>query len=212
MELEKLIRDPELDKAQKELNEALDIAEREWNNIRLSLELCGDIGNFDKEDFMIGIIEEDVILRQPLRSPTKSVSGYSPTFYPMYLVRNLLLMEDKFSDQGYKSIEAVYVFVELANQAAQRLGLDGNFAMGFASGYGNVRTGWIAEKGWGEEREIFSKIFFRGRKIDYDWEFYWNSTRTRLKSIYDKFIVWQQNPKVYNKETKSKAIVKPFIV
>lgn len=212
MELEKLIRDPELDRAQKELSEALDIAEREWEKVRTSLELCGDIGEFNKEDFMVGIIEEDVIVRQPLRSPTKSVSGYSPTFYPMYFVRNLLLMEDKFSHHNYKTVEALYVFVELTVQAALRLGLEGNFAMGFASGYGNVRTGWIAEKGWPEEREVFSSIFFRGRRICHDWEFFWNSTKTSLKKAYDKFKNWQENPQLHKKETRSDSIVKPFIV
>jgi len=82
MELEELLKDREFDEGAKRLNEALLIAQREWENVRSSLELSGDIGEFDKEDFMIGVIAEDVIIREPLLSPTKSVSVYAPTFYP----------------------------------------------------------------------------------------------------------------------------------
>ena len=120
MELEELLRDREFDEGEKRLNDAIAIAQREWENVRSSLELAGDIGEFDKEDFMIGIIEEDVIIREPLLSPTKSVSGYSPTFYPMYFVQNLLTMDEKLGKEGYRTIESLYVFVELATKASER--------------------------------------------------------------------------------------------
>ena len=212
MELEELIKDSDLDKERKRLNRALDIASREWENIKCSLELCGDIGEFDKEDFMIGIIEEDVIIRNPLESPTKSVSGDSPTFYPMYLIKNLLVMEDKFSDFNYRTIEASHVFVELATVAANRLDLNGTFAMAFASGYAFVRSGWIAEKGLLVEREIFINRFFKGVKTDYDWDFHLQSIKIRFQEIFQIFKKWQDNPEIYKKEARSKAVVKPFIV
>ena len=211
MKLDELIKEQE-SKNLKELNYALSIAKREWENIRVSLSLCGDIGDFNKEDFMVGIIEEDVIVRQPLSSPTKSVSGYSPTYYPMYFLKNILIMDDKYDDLGYNTLEAMYVFVELATKAVSRLGLDGNFAMGFGAGYANARTGWIAEKGWPEERKFFLSEFFRGRKTDYKWEFYWTSVQEKLKEIFDKFSEWKNNPDNYLKETKSKAVVKPMLV
>jgi hypothetical protein len=193
------------------LEKALGIAKREWTNIRLSLGLCGDIGEFRKEDFMVGIIEEDVIIREPILSPTKSVSGYAPTFYPMYLIRNLTLMDMKFSDYGYKTVEALYVFIELTIKAVERLGLVGTFSAGFGSGYGYVRTGWIGEKGRAEEREIFSKMFFKGRK-KYDWDFNSTSVKERLKQIFDRFMAWQKDPKLYEAEVKLKARVKPMMV
>lgn len=193
------------------LEKALGIARREWANIGLSLELCGDIGEFREEDFMVGIIEEDVIIKEPIISPTKSVSGYAPTFYPMYLVRNLTLMDMKFSDYGYKTVEALYVFIELGIKAVERLGLLGTFSAGFGSGYGYVRTGWIGEKGRVEEREIFSKMFFSGRR-SYDWDFHWTSVREKFKLIFDKFMAWQKDPRLYEKEVRSKAKVKPMMV
>ena len=211
VQLEDLIKEQER-KETEELNASLRIAEREWNNVRMSLELCGDIGDFCKEDFMVGIIEEDVIFRQPLGSPTKSVSGYSPTYYPMYFLRNLLVMDDKMSDLGYRSIEAMYVFIELATKAVSRLGLDGNFAMGFGSGYGYVRTGWIAEKGWVVERDIFHREFFRGRKERYNWDFFWHSIKERFLHNFKTFESWKNDPDLYVRETKSKAKIKPLLV
>lgn len=211
MQLENLIKEQET-KNHKELNMALQIAEREWEKIRTSLELCGDIGKFDKEDFMVGIIDEDVIVRQPLSNPTKSVSVYSPTYYPMYFLMNVLIMEDKFEDMKYNSLEAMYVYIELATKAVMRLGLEGNLAMGFGAGYAYVRTGWIAEKGWAEEREIFHGEFFKGRTIYYNWEFIWNSVKEKIEGIFNKFSEWKDNPEIYNKETKSKAKVIPMMV
>ncbi len=212
MDLEELLRDREFDEGEKRLNDALVIAHREWEHVRSSLELAGDIGEFDKEDFMIGIIEEDVIIREPLLSPTKSVSGYSPTFYPMYFVQNLLTMDEKLGKEGYRTIESLYVFVELATKASERLGLIGTFAISFGAGYGSARSGWIAEKGFPLERELFVKMFFRNRKKSHDWDFYWTSVKDNLNGIFSKFESWQNDEKLYKKEVKSKAIVKPMLV
>ncbi len=212
MELEQLLRDREYDEGEKRLNEALAIAEREWENVRSSLVNAGDIGAFNKEDFMIGIIEEDVIIRKPLLSPTKSVSVYDPTFYPMYFVQNCLTMDSKIAKEGYKTIEALYVFVELATKASERLGLTGSFSMSFGAGYGSARTGWIAEKGYPLERELFVKMFFRNRKKGYGWDFYWTSVRENLAGIYSKFEAWQNDENLYKREVKSEAIIKPMLV
>jgi len=212
MELEELLKDREFDEGQKRLNKALVIAQREWENVRSSLELSGDIGEFDKEDFMIGVIEEDVIIREPLLSPTKSVSVYAPTYYPMYFVKNLLTMDQKLAKEGYSTIEALYVFVEIATKAAGRLGLNGSFSMSFGAGYGSARAGWIAEKGYPLERELFVKMFFRNRNEGYDWDFFWNSVKENLNGIFIKFQTWQNDESLYKKEVKSDAIVKPMLV
>ncbi len=210
--LDELIQGKELTEGKIKIAKALRIAVREWENIRLSLQLCGDIGEFSKDDFMIGIISEDIIINHPLKSPTKSVSFFSPTYYPMYFVANLLVMEEKMSEDGYGTVEALYTFIELVTKAAFRLGLEGNFGMGFGSGYANVRTRWIGEKGYTQERLRFEKIFFQNRSKDYDWEFYWTSVQEDMKNVYDQFIFWRDNPEDYSRDTKSKAKVKPLIV
>ncbi|MEM7008906.1 MAG: hypothetical protein AAF462_07220 [Thermodesulfobacteriota bacterium] len=212
MQLEELLRDRQFDEGEKRLKKALEIAQREWENVRSSLKLAGDIGEFNKEDFMIGVIEEDVIIREPELSPTKSVSVYSPTFYPMYFVQNLLTMDEKLSKEGYKTIEALYVFVELATKASERLGLTGSFSMCFGAGYGSARTGWIAEKGYPLERELFVKMFFKNRSTTYDWDFYWASVRENLSQIFSKFESWQNDEDLYKKEVKSQAVTKPMLV
>ena len=211
-ELEDLLKDREFEEGEKKLLEALEIAYDEWNKVALSLELIGDIGAFSKEDFMIGVIEEDVIIRKPLSSPTKSVSFYDPTFYPMYFVENLLSMNKKLSSKGYKTTDALYVYIELATRAAERLGLIGSFSMSFGAGYGSARTGWIAEKGYPVEREIFQKMFFKDRNEHYDWDFHWNSVKENLKDIFGKWSAWQKDEQLYIKESKSPAVVKPMLV
>ncbi len=212
MELEELLRDREYDEGEKRLNRALEIAEREWENIRSSLVLAGDIGGFNKEDFMIGVIEEDVIIRKPLLSPTKSVSVYDPTFYPMYFISNCLAMDEQLAKEGYRTVEALYVFVELATKASERLGLTGSFSMSFGAGYGSARSGWIAEKGFPLEREIFVKMFFKNRSKSHDWDFNWTSVRENLADIFAKFKSWQNDEDLYKREVKSTAIIKPMLV
>ena len=195
-----------------EIARASEIAREEWEKIRVSLALCGDIGEFCGDDFMLGTISGETITREPLGSPTKSVSLYSPTYYPMYLLKNLREFREKFPEKNYRTTEALYVYVELVNAAALRLGLEGTLAMGFASGYANIRTGWIAEKGLAEESAIFSEMFFSDRPKKYDWDFHWTSVRRRFGEIYEKFIAWQRSPELYLEESKSRATVKPFIV
>jgi hypothetical protein len=210
--IEDLLKDKEYEDRKKTLEKAVEIAKREWANIRVSLGLCGDVGEFDEKDFMIGIIEEDVIIKEPVISPSKSVSFYAPSFYPMYLMRNLILMDEKLPKYGYKTVEALYVYIELVTKAVERIGLVGTFSMGFGAGYGNVRTGWIGEKGRREEREIFFNMFFKGQSPDYDWDFHWNSVKKRLKQIFDKFMAWQKDPNLYKREVRPKVKVKPMMV
>ena len=200
------------DETAREIASASEIAREEWEKIRVSLALCGDTGDFCGDDFMLGTISEETIAREPLGSPTKSVSVYSPTYYPMYLVKNLHEFREKFPEKNYRTTEALYVYVELVNAAALRLGLEGMLAMGFACGYANVRTGWIVEKGLPEQSAIFSEMFFSDRPKNYDWDFHWTSIRQKFGEIHEKFVAWQRSPALYLKESKSKAVVKPFIV
>jgi hypothetical protein len=54
-------------------------------------------------------------------------------------------------------------------------------------------------------------MFFKGR-VNYEWEFHWTSIRQRLKLIFTRFIAWQKNPKLYEREVKPRAKVKPMMV
>lgn len=198
-------------------DQAIEYANELWECVRTSLMLCGDTGEFDKSEFMIGPIDEDVIIRAPMLSRTKSVSGYSPTFYPMYFVGNLTVMREKFEEKGFNTPEALYIFIELAAKASARLGLKGTFSIGFGSGYGRVRTGWIGEKSQPEESEIFYKMFFPKelflfKKNKHEWEFHWTSVQERIKSIFDKFSEWQNDPELFSQEVRPSAKTVPMMV
>ncbi len=194
------------------IERAAAVAAREWENVRISLGLCGDIGEFRADDFMLGTISEDTIARAPFTGRTKSVSLYSPTYYPVYLVENLLGFDEEFADKRYSSVKALYVYVEIVNTAALRLGLAGTMAMGFASGYAHARTGWTVEKGLPEQRAVFTEIFFSRRSGNYDWDFHWDSVRRAFADVYDKFSRWRACPDLFREETRTMAVVKPFIV
>jgi hypothetical protein len=99
-----------------EVQKAFQLAKREWKNIGSSLILCGDVGVLDFKDMNGG-------------------SGR------LSLYRDMVEMENKFPKYGYSSKEAARVFTVLASNAGERLGLKGEFAKSFSSGYSLVRTG-----------------------------------------------------------------------
>jgi hypothetical protein len=168
---------------QMEIIRALEIAGREWGNIRSSLEMCGDIGEFDSENPINSRITETEDPR---------------------LVENLNDMENKVETYGYFTQEAAYVFSALGSSAAVSLGLVGGLSEAFGNGYSWVRTGWI-EENVGKQQVIkhlfFMKIFFP--KIFFPLGGYFNldfnscETKTKLKAVFNRFIAWQDNPKSY---------------
>ena len=199
------------------LRRAQEIALREWLNVARSLKRCGQVGDFDPTDFMIGVIDEDVIIRESMKSRTKSVSIYAPTFYPVYLVDNLLKMDELLAERGYRTTAAAYVFIELVDQAARRLGLRGRFANGFACGYAFCRTGWRIEKGEPEMRDAFHTMFYPTtyywcQPIDYDWAFQWTSIQERLRIVFDRFLGWQEGTEPLTGELSPQARVVPSMV
>lgn len=196
----------------KQIESAMEIAQREWGNISASLEMCGDTGKFSKRDFMIGIIDEDVIVKKPLLCATKSVDINSPTYYPMYLVKNLAEMDFLMPERGYRTPQALYCHIELVSKAVSTLGLSGTLAMGFACGYAVSRTGWIAEKGLRREREFFVESFFGNSKKNCEWNFRWRSTQVKMKKIFDKFAQWRDNPELHREETSEERKIKPMLV
>ncbi|MGQ0793324.1 MAG: hypothetical protein ACT4NX_04460 [Deltaproteobacteria bacterium] len=161
-----------------EIQSAVQIARREWENIQISLQLCGDTGEF---------------------SLKRQVNGN------LYLTNSLMDMERKIPVHDYLTLEAAYVFAELASKAAERLGLSRNLAKTFGSGYSWVRTGWVDLR-WlnaaGKLRikdhvvnqVLFFRLFFPSTEGDFIWGFDSPPVKARLKLIFDKFNMWQCNP------------------
>ncbi len=162
---------------------ALKIAKREWGNIRSSLEMYGDIGEFD-----------------PINSGIVFESGDLP------LVRDLIEMDNRLPTYGYLTQEAAYVFSILASSAGERLGLVGRLAQTFGSGYRWVRTGWFdpigMEKQCIAKHLFFFKIFFPVGGYS-NWDFNAPEVKTKLKAILYKFVAWQDNPRSYIQDVRN---------
>ncbi len=84
-----------------EKDNVFQIAKREWDNISISLEKCGDSGNLGFGKFI----------------STNS-----------NLVSNLHDMDFKVLEYDYRTSEAGHVYNELVELAAQRLGLKSKYA------------------------------------------------------------------------------------
>jgi hypothetical protein len=166
-----------------EIKRALQIAERDWGNIRISLEKCGDIGEFLTQNH------------------TSSKSDFLSISEGLLLVRNLIGMENKLPIYGYCTPEAGYVFVTLASKAGKRLELTCRLAETFGSGYSWVRTGWFDPNGIEEQKHVIKQLFFF--KIFFplggyfNWDFNSPVVKTKLKAISYKFATWQDNPSGY---------------
>lgn len=161
------------------IQRAIQIAGREWENIRLSLEMCGDIGEFDPKDFV------------------NNGSDW------LSLVRNIKEMEYKYPIYGYFSHQAAYVFNTLALKAGERLGLIDKFATTFGGGYSCVRTGWFFHlNGDIEKHHILKQMFFLKlfSPLGGDfmgWDYKSPIAGTKMKLIFDTFTKWQDNPDSY---------------
>jgi len=155
------------------MNKSLEIARREWGNIRRSLEICEDIGEFDLEGFVFD-------------KPTL-ISNLS-TF-----TANLIEMDEKSIRHGYSTPEALDAFTTLATKALERLGLSKEWALAFGDGYGYVRTGWFGfHEGTEEQQMIFSKIFFSLWK-DFNWDFDSSLVKRNFKTVLETFIGWRND-------------------
>jgi hypothetical protein len=160
-----------------EIRSVFQIAKREWENISVSLELCGDIGKFDLARY---------IEKEP------------------QMIRNLIGMEKKLHEHDYLTREAAYVFTELGREAGERLGLTTELSIAFGGGYSWVRTGWfdlmniefanlvILEDHF--TRKIFFFRQFFPIKEDFGWVFDSPDVTSNLKSIFERFLSWQNDP------------------
>ncbi|HEX3035157.1 MAG TPA: hypothetical protein VHT73_08490 [Thermodesulfobacteriota bacterium] len=168
-----------------EIQRAFQIATREWENIKLSLSMCGDIGEFNFIDFV--------------NNGSECLS----------FLRNTIEMENKFPAYRYLTPEAAYVFTILASKAAERLGLRGGLAQEFGNGYSWVRTGRFDLKGIdannGREYIIKQLFFFRlffPLGGDFTWDFNSQVVKVKLKVVSGKFTEWQDAPRNYVQDVR----------
>lgn len=172
-----------------EISSVYRIAKREWENVSVSLELCGDIGKFDFACY----IEKD--------------PG---------LIRNLIGMEKKICHDDYLTREAAYVFTELGREAGERLGLNKELSKAFGGGYSWVRSGWFdlinldfddleILEGHLTRKIFFFRLFFP-LKEDFSWLFDSPAVTSNLKCIFERFLSWQRDPLGYDRDLESYRI------
>lgn len=172
-----------------EILRALQLARREWRNIKTSLEMCGDIGEFDSTTY--------------INSRTILIPEGSPLF------RSLIEMENRLPTYGYFTEEAAYVFTTLASSAAERLGLVGGLTEAFGRGYSWVRTGCF-DPGDKDRQQIVTQLFFF--KIFFplggffNWDFNSPEVKTKLKAILYMFAGWRDNPRSYIDDVKKYGV------
>ena len=160
------------------VDKALEIVRREWENVRYSFEMCGDIGNFNIENFRASkwFFEE----------------GFE------WLISNVIEMDKKIPQLGYATPEASNVFTILASRAAEKLGFNHELASAFGIGYGFVRTGLLSGNRLEPTQAIFCKLFFPlGMGSEFEWGFDSSLVKTKIKTVFDGFKNWQDNPQIY---------------
>ena len=163
------------------INKSLEIAGREWEHIRHSLEMCGDIGDFNPED-----------LRNSEWFIGQEYEGF---------ISNIVEMDKKLSQYGYSTPEAFNMFTELALMAAEKLGLKEELASDFGIGYGFVRTGLPVYLLLEPKQILFCRMFFPLGGVWYlDWDFNPSLVKIKLKIVFERFRNWQNNPQLYTQD------------
>jgi len=159
------------------------IARKEWEDLRCSFEMCGDIGDFKSED------------------PTISKLRVGQEHEGLRLRLNVIEMDKKLSQYGYATPEALNVFTMLASRAAENLGLNEELASAFGMGYGFVRTGLVTYHSLEPRQILFHKMFFpfwgRAFHLDSNCDFDLYLIKMKFKFVFERFRSWQNNPLLY---------------
>ncbi|MBI2485471.1 MAG: hypothetical protein HYW01_00630 [Deltaproteobacteria bacterium] len=182
-----------------EIKRALQIARREWRNIRVSLERSGDVGGFDSKSHVNNRLAL-VMIETGDKYPT-----YEHINQGSLLIKNLIEMENKLPKHGYITQEAGYVFNALGSVAAEKLGLKGIQAQSFGSGYSWVRTGWFYPIGVEKQNVVqqlfFFKLFFP-LVVYFNWDFKSPIVKKKLDLVFYKFNKWQNDPAIYFRDVR----------
>ncbi|MGB7291458.1 MAG: hypothetical protein WBD99_04720, partial [Thermodesulfobacteriota bacterium] len=163
-------------------NKPYQLITREWEDLRYCFEMCGDIGDVTFEDL-------------------KDIKWLVGEEYESFISK-IIKMDEKLSQYGYATSEALYVFTVLAMMAAKRLGLiSENLAFNFGMGYGFVRTGLISYDRLEPMQVLFFKIFF---PLGGTWDIYWGFdpclVKEKLSIVFNRFMSWQNNPQGYKED------------
>jgi hypothetical protein len=159
------------------IDKAVQVAGREWENLRSYLEMCGDIGGFDFDDL-------------------RDCKWFNERNYHEGFISNIINMQEKLPQCEYATPEAMNVLTVLASKAAERLGLEEDLALAFGMGYGLVQTGLLSGQTVEPRQIIFHRMFYPFG-VNPDWNFAPDLVKKKLKIVYERFRSWQDNPETY---------------
>lgn len=153
-----------------------------WGEIRNSLSLCGDIGEFSREDFEYSDIPRVVWNDKP--------------------VLPLLLLE-RLEDLNLEINEVFWnVYEALAIGAAKRLGFEGKMAIVFADSLTCVRTHMVGGHRTEAEQCISQEIYLKEVPLDSEWDPDSVQIQRQHLLIYNKIKEWQSDPVLYEEEIR----------
>ena len=161
------------------IDKATQIARKEWENLRYSFEMCGDIGDFNPEDF-----------RTP-RWPFEQDHSW--------FISNVIMMDRRFPQFGYSTPEALNTFTVLASRAAEKLGLNEESASAFGMGYGFLRTGVMAYDRLEPKQVLFYKMFFP-LGVNFNWDSDSSLVKEKLCIVFERFKDWENSPQTYTQD------------
>jgi hypothetical protein len=158
----------------------IELAERLWNELRESLSLCGEIGEFCPDDFIL----EDI--------PRLTLHG-KPVL-PLPVLRRLLELDVQINEVFWNVYEA------LAIAAAKKLGFHNELAVAFADALSCLRTGMAGGHHTQAEQCISQDIFLKAIPYRADWNPGSIALQKQLKLVFEKFKEWERDPEGYRRE------------
>lgn len=158
----------------------LKLAAKLWEEIRHSLLLCGDIGEFSPGDFECSDIPR--------------VTWNDKPVLPLSLLARLEDLDIEVNEVFWNVYEA------LAIGAAKRLGFEGKMAIVFADSLTCVRTGMVGGHRTEAEQCISQDMFLSEAPLDSEWDPNSGEVQSKNQLIYKKIKEWQFDPALYQKE------------
>lgn len=177
---------------------ALGIVRREWSNLRAALTLCGDIGDFAEDDFIIS---------------DHGAYGWTGSKPPLALADALEMNRwmKRTPAQPYHSISASHLYLALGTIAGQRLKFDDFFSTLFGDGIAIVRSRFSGAFGnCAFEEEQFENTFNAALNLRktgdarlatmetlFQWRFDDVDVQHAFKACFDLLRDWIENPVEY---------------
>lgn len=160
--------------------EEIKLAEKLWEEIRNSLSMCGDVGDFNPEEFELSDIQRVIWNDRPV--------------LPLSLLHRLGELKVEINEVFWNVYEALSIL------AAKRLGLEKRMAIAFADALTCVRTHMVGGHKTEAEQCIAQEIFLSKIPFEAVWDPDSPTVKTQLLVVYNKFNEWQVDPSLYKKE------------